>query len=222
MAVQRIGLEYVGRRFHRTRLKVQRPAIRLHARHTGEIVIAWNGLQGSLFMLFAALFGDIHKQHFAHKIWHTIQSDKTQREMLYNAAEAFLGARCPELLADIKWGLDRAGDLSPYRNDAAHTAIWTVAQPSGRRTVMPDPYATRFASMQRLVETPTAAIWQKVRGDLYALTEYVALIEAHVRYGPLVALKSRPRLQAVQEKQTKSRRGSHPPNAAKRKRRPRS
>src|SRR5580658_522893 len=96
----RIGLRLVGS-FRRTPSKVQTPAIQLHARHTGEIVIAWNRLQSSLFMLFAALFGDVHKQHFAHKIWHSIQSDKTQREMLYNAAEAAYGVRCPELLADI-------------------------------------------------------------------------------------------------------------------------
>ena len=168
-------------------------------------------------MLFAALFGDIHKQHFAHKIWHTIQSDKTQREMLYNAAEALLGVRCPPLLADIKWALDRASDLSPYRNDAAHTAIWTVKQPTGKRTVFPDPNATRWTTMQRLVATPTATVWRKVRGDLYALSDYVELINSHVRYGPLRPLQSRPQLQAVQAKPPRSPLGSRPPDQPKRK-----
>jgi hypothetical protein len=151
-------------------------------------------------MLFAALFGDVHKQHFAHKIWHTIQSDKTQRELLYNAAAALYAVECPELLADIKWALDRANELSPYRNDAAHTAIWTAKLPTGKRTVIPDPLATRSATMQRLVATPTASIWRKVRGDLYALGEFVNLTEAHVRFGPLRALQSRPVLQSLPTK----------------------
>jgi len=199
MAVKRIRLQLVGS-FRRTPSKVHSQAIRLHARHTGEIVIAWNALQSSLFMLFAGLFGDIHKQHFAHKIWHTIQSDKTQRELLLNAAEAIFGVRCPALLADIKWGLDRASQLSPYRNDAAHTAIWTVEQPTGKRAVFPDPRTSRSPSIQRLANTPTAAIWRKVRGDLYALSAYFDLIDAHARYGPLQPLRSRPAMQSIPTK----------------------
>jgi len=111
-----------------------------------------------------------------------------------------LGFAAPALLADIKWGLDRASQLSPYRNDAAHTAIWTVEQPTGKRAVFPDPRTSRSPSIQRLANTPTAAIWRKVRGDLYALSAYFDLIDAHARYGPLQPLRSRPAMQSIPTK----------------------
>jgi hypothetical protein len=153
-----------------------------------------------MFMLFAAIIGGPDKQHMANRIWHSIQSDKAQRELLLNAAEASVSLRSPGLFADIKWAIDRANDIGGQRNAVAHTSVWTVIQPDGKRTVTPDPQSSRWSAIARLTATPTAKIWRKVRGDLYALADFVSLIDAHVRHGPLAPLRSRPRLQSVQAK----------------------
>lgn len=58
-----------------------------HARHIGEIAWAWNSLQANLFQLFHAIVSP--KNHaLAYGLWHLIQSDKTQREMVLEAARA--------------------------------------------------------------------------------------------------------------------------------------
>jgi hypothetical protein len=56
----------------------------------------------------------------AHAIWHSLQSDKAQREVLIATARA--DRRLPKKLVDhIKWITDRAGELATARNVAIHT-----------------------------------------------------------------------------------------------------
>jgi hypothetical protein len=210
------------RRVRRTRPEVQRRLLAIHARHTGEIMMAWNDLQSALFSFFVVLIGK-DKQHMAHGIWHVIQSDKTQREMLLAAAKVEM-ARWPYLLAELKWILDRTNELSPHRNDAAHTAIWGIVvsiDKGMKRELTPDLVASRWQSIQRLTETPTAKIWRAVRGDLYALSGYTAVIQIRLSrpLEPPHTFPARPQLQAVRPKSDTR---SPTPNARKRARPPKS
>ncbi len=133
----------------------------------------------------------------AHKIWHTLQSDKSQRELLLNAAEPAFAVRCPGLYADLKWAINQADKLGIFRNDTAHTPIWFMGIGGDKRYIYPDMYSSRSQSIQRLMAAPTATTWRKVRGDLYVLATCVEAIQAHFQTGPLEALRARPPLQAL-------------------------
>jgi hypothetical protein len=89
------------------------PLTERHARQVGHLVIAWNRLQSSLFHLFSQLVAPTNHE-LAHGIWHCIQSDKTQREMLVAAAKAALG-KDPKMREHVEWIAKKAGELSPYR-----------------------------------------------------------------------------------------------------------
>lgn len=144
-----------------------------HARQIGEITLAWNNLQADLYEIFAALVAD--KNHdLAHGLWHSIQSDKTQRDMLKSVARAVLSQR-KRLLANIEWIIKKAEMLSPFRNDAAHTAM---SFHTGR--FAPNPHASRKQSLDRLYLKPVSVNWRKVRGDLYVLGSFAKWMWAEV------------------------------------------
>jgi hypothetical protein len=60
--------------------------IRAYAARTGLAAWAWNALHANLFTMFWFLIsqGNASYHATAHRIWHTIQNDSTQREMLLN------------------------------------------------------------------------------------------------------------------------------------------
>jgi hypothetical protein len=187
----------VNTRIHRTQHPLRTKIIRKHAWHTGEIIFAWNTLQASFFGVFYALFGQgQQEQDTANAIWHTIQSDKNQREMLLNAARTKIADK--SLLANLKWAIDRANDLSVHRNDPIHTNLWIGVAGAGG-VVVPDLLSSRITSFERLMKQPTSRIWRKLRGDLYALTGYVHLIESQLRWPDAMprTFPARPKLQSL-------------------------
>lgn len=107
-------------------------------------------------------------------IWHTIQSDKGQRDMMLHAARGIMQDR-KKLLANLEWVADKATMLSTFRNDAMHAAMNFR---SG--TYSADPLTTRKQALQRLSVVPIDKSWKNVRGDLYALTTYANFIWAEV------------------------------------------
>lgn len=200
----------------RSRSPISRRLEAKHGRHVGEVVIAWNDLQGSLFMIFWALLGKSHA--VAHGIWHTIQSDKTQREMLAGVAKADLEDR-PKALESVMWLLKAAAALSSYRNDSAHTPIMPVVTATGTIGVAPNMFSGRGPAIERLVATPLDQVWRRVRGDLYALARYGQLI-AHVLMssgGASPPWPRRPRLLAVRVSNRKGGPAHRRPPRAKRK-----
>jgi len=57
-----------------------------------------------------------------HALWHSIQSDKTQREMLRDAAAARPDLS-PEFVENVEWAVKMAGELAIHRNEAVHTPV---------------------------------------------------------------------------------------------------
>ena len=200
----------------------QKRAIVKHARHVGEIMIAWNTVHSYLFLLFWALTGK-DRYEAAHGVWHCIHSDKTQREMLIAMAEGTLASNS-RMLERIKWLVDRTSDLSPYRNDPAHTSILFTIEQTGKSEIVPDP-GGRKAAVARQEAEPTARYWERVRGDLTALFYYASALYGDLMFDDdpkfRIPLPRRPRLLAVPTKTKKARPKSRPQGASKRKPPPR-
>ena len=196
----------------------QKSVIVKHARHVGEIMVAWNTLHSQLFLLFWALMGK-DRYNAAYGVWHCIYSDKTQREMLMAMAEGTLASK-PAMLARIKWLIDRINDLSPYRNDPAHISILIGTQLGGGFSLVPDP-GGRAAAVARQTTEPTAQNWQRVRGDLTALFYYASCLLHELLWADnpefRLPLPRRPRLLAVPTKSKRARPKSRPQGASKRK-----
>ena len=190
---------------------------RRHAIHVGEIAVAWNALQSGLFQVFWALVSpDNHAVAFG--LWHCIQSDKTQREMLLAVAKAALSEG--RMRRNVEWMCAKAELISPHRNDAAHTPISVYFGSTAGFSVIPNPMSTRTPAYQRLSAEPTDKLWRRVRGDLIALTNYAVTIAAEIReIGPLVPSPRRPRLLW---KAASARKRSSPPAKARRGRPPKS
>src|ERR1700730_7797469 len=98
-------------------------SIRQYAMHTGLAIWAWNLLHANLFLIFWHLIRGGRpgmSRATAHRIWHVIQSDSTQRDMLLRVAQTDSNITT-ELLARIAWLIKTTNELSAYRNIVAHT-----------------------------------------------------------------------------------------------------
>ena len=161
----------------------RRPVIQTHAQHIGEIMIAWNEVQSNLFMLFWALNRAANYETM-HGIWHCIQSDKTQRDMVTAAAKGVLKEKGQRrMLVKIEWLIARIADLSPYRNDSAHTPIFFQIDHDGKTLLIYDFISARKPALERLELNPISKIWARVRGDIYALSRYTSSISDELLYG---------------------------------------
>ena len=200
----------------RARLKRQIPglltqAVKRHNQQVGNIVWAWNLAHEQLYVLFAYF---IQESKRASAIWHVIQSDKTQREMLLATALAALGETAP-LYVEIKWLCDRVGDISTFRKDPAHTPIHV----KGPLTVGflpplgPSEISGRPQAVERLTTKPTAQFWRAARDDLYMLGLYAWHIHYQLRYPGVIghALPHRPSLLSLPQSTKEGRRKPRPP-----------
>jgi hypothetical protein len=80
--------------------------------------------------------GGVSNQHLA--IWHSIKSDRAQRELLIAAVESDpRGASPANYVDDIKWLCQRADSLEEARNNALHSPIWAYQDAPGKVTVRP-------------------------------------------------------------------------------------
>jgi hypothetical protein len=118
--------------FHKIKPKIGRRPLnadlhrlwRRHAHQVGEVITAWNDLQAGFFLIFQTLSETKNPKSsaIALAIWHSIQSDSAQREMMLSVARAALPENS-RAYSQIKWLKDRADKLTPFRNDPAHTPI---------------------------------------------------------------------------------------------------
>ena len=117
---------------------------RPYAVEIGKLALEWNRLHHYLSWLFSAAIGEGENILVAYKIWHSSQSDRSQREMLRAAAEVTFAkdAQKPvhaKALDDTVWLLDRAQSLADRRNNALHSPFTLVY--SGSETwVAPDTF----------------------------------------------------------------------------------
>jgi hypothetical protein len=139
-------------------------SIRQYAMHTGLAVWAWNLLHANLFLIFWHLIRGGRpgmSRATAHRIWHVIQSDSTQRDMLLRVAQTDSNIKT-ELLARIAWLIKTTNELSAYRNIVAHTPAifsqYTVRVP------LADPSSTRDNARSRFNLIKHDQFWRFLTG----------------------------------------------------------
>jgi hypothetical protein len=171
--------------------------IRRYASQTGLALWAWNSLHANLFLIFWYLSARGHDfyRDTAYGVWHAIQNDSTQREMLVNVAKAELAGR-KQLLRRIVWLVRMANSLSIYRNIAAHTPA--IFSPRLRYLPAADPSAARESARKRFNEIKHDKFWRSLTGDLNALSLYASAIFLHISgLVPPEPLPHRPKLRSL-------------------------
>jgi hypothetical protein len=146
--------------------------VRKHGKRIGDITIIANLLQEAFFHLFWIVIGDHEDATYemVHGVWHTIMSDKTQRDMLEAATIGRFGPNS-RFAQQIKWAIGRAGKLSEFRNDIVHTPV-RFAVIDEKPILLFQRVSAKKASMDRLAKTPAATQSRLVRGDLVVLTVF--------------------------------------------------
>ncbi len=99
----------------------------------GQVALAWNDLQESLAELFWTTMnndipqpGDAFDYQALH-VWHSIKSDRSQREMLKAAVDSSSPKWSrTEFRKDVKWLLKEATKIEDARNDAVHSPLIAV------------------------------------------------------------------------------------------------
>lgn len=94
----------------------------------GEAALEWNKLQETLGLLFGTIIQPVYPMmpSIALAVWHSIKSDRTQRDILSAAANArFTDAEktFTQAKADIKWLLDEVNKLADSRNNVVHSPM---------------------------------------------------------------------------------------------------
>ena len=122
------------RRVPRSRRRLRRYTDRRFAPYVsalGQLALAWNDLQESLAELFMTLMmnGPPKAGDFVDYrplwIWHSIQSDRSQRKMLKEVIEhSKIDWGRPDLKRDADWLISKAIALEDRRNDAIHSPLF--------------------------------------------------------------------------------------------------
>lgn len=149
-----------------------------YALEIGHLTRSWNQLHENLCAIFARVVSP-HNQNIAYAIWHEQKSDRTQREMLRAACEAYLAidkANRPTAVDDITWMLDRCRDLADQRNVAIHAPIFVGMDTStGVFSVIPHHFQNN-PQAKRLVEAPILDEFKYYRAKSDALKDYTLKI----------------------------------------------
>ena len=82
-----------------------KPALDEISSSVGEVVWAWNYCHAAFHRLFAQLVNSDNLL-IGYSIWHVIQNDSNQRDMVLIAAKAALKKQ-PQILARIAWTVER-------------------------------------------------------------------------------------------------------------------
>jgi hypothetical protein len=149
-------------------------SIRVYATLTAEALWGWNRLHSALFEIFAAL---LENRAVAHAIWHFLQSDKNQREMLLEAAVAKLGPKS-RAASKVRWLIRTVNRYAPLRNAVVHAPL--VFEPMGRNkpsAIQLDDLTGREQALLRLgLAGGKERFWNSLAGDLFCLGQYAGSI----------------------------------------------
>lgn len=193
----------------------------------GEMVYAANMLQEAYYETFRVAlslerpdeFGaEIRFHQHALEVWHTIQSDSSQREMALTAiASVPSSLKLGPAIRRLRWATTKAGKLAAYRNIIVHSPIMFTAKQAGRRlkwVPVLGASGTRPAHKSRLRMIGGLQLWRTIRSDILRLSDYVDNVNQKIRHmevartgGALIGvsgswpkrppLRSLPRLQEI-------------------------
>lgn len=167
-------------------------AIARHNRRVGEIVHAYNSAHASVFGVFAFLGMHVDYQH-THDVWHSVATDKGQRNLLEVAVRHRLKDQ-KVVQKGLLWALGALDELGSFRNVAVHTNMaWYYDE------FIPGA-GTKDGAIKRLEQLPFDQHWRALRGDLNALASYLAVLAYDVLSGNKLPSCKRPKLQLAQSK----------------------
>jgi hypothetical protein len=151
----------------------------------GQVAHAWNHLQETLASLFCVVAGI--NQTIGLAIWHSLQSDRAQREMLraalaVRALDEDWSKKNPDAKASVSFILEEVNKLADRRNDAVH-APCSVGIHEGEFEVIPlsfwgNPRARKLKGKAILTEFS----WYEACAD--SLRSYTHAVEAALDGGP--------------------------------------
>jgi hypothetical protein len=112
-------------------------AFRPYVAALGQLTLAWNDLHLALAMLFCTVMGGGFSNPFL-AIWHTLKSDRAQRDILLAAVTATLqNGDSQNLAEEITWICQRADVLEENRNNALHSPLWGTPRDPDHTVVTP-------------------------------------------------------------------------------------
>jgi len=155
----------------------------------GQLALAWNELHENLGSLFLTTMLPNRPQagdavfNSSLWVWHSVKSDRTQRDMLREAIE-----RCPwrrdKLVTDGFWLLDRANSLSDQRNDAIHAPLFYAGKylfgelTEGRGQVVPRFWSFNPRARKLWERANLLAEFRYCRDTAMVLADYTKEIES--------------------------------------------
>lgn len=109
-----------------------------YTKAVGEAAVAWNNLQEDWAFLFHMIVRKEAKDDngMSLTLWHSIDNDRLQRKLLWNAATRikdfhYINA---DALDDIKWLKAESDKLSDSRNDAIHSPAYSMTSKDMQQT----------------------------------------------------------------------------------------
>lgn len=145
--------------------------VRSFAVAIGELLWASSQTHAAFANVFAVLVAK-ENLNIGFSIWHAVQADNTQRQMLAALVEAKFG-KSSRMYMNLRWAKQMADKLAESRNDAAHmaTAFRTDSAPF---TLLASPIGNAPNRAKRLAGTPDLnRHFRAVKGDLVQLAGFV-------------------------------------------------
>lgn len=113
----------------------------------GKFALAWNELQYNLCELFSIvtlerrpMAGDMVNR-VPTRIWYSIKSDRSQRDMLEAAVINSRLSEGNDLAKSGKWLCDKVGELENRRNDILHSPLILYHKGTSSRAIIPNTFS---------------------------------------------------------------------------------
>jgi hypothetical protein len=161
----------------------------------GEVVNAWNKLQEQLNLVFVAVTG--MPKDMATAIWHSVRSDRVQRDLLLAAIDAaakgkWADTRVDRASDDVSALVKHANTLAQDRNNAIHAPV-SLSIDDDKKLV---PFPVHFHGnrlAKRLLGKNIIVEFNRCRDEAIILKEYAEKIETALNH-PSYAWPDRPAL----------------------------
>lgn len=164
--------------------------------YVGKTIWSWNYSHAAFAHIFALT---VNRSNLAigHAMWHTMQSDASQRDLLMAAAEIAY-SKNKTILRRLVWSKRVADKLATVRNDAAHIATaWTVGEDPKivLSSVATAPKRFRRVTGYKSFETQLDLLC----GDLIALSHFMYALGSVIAFPMHYPLPRRPKILSTPE-----------------------